>query len=178
MGGLVGGVGLTLAAQGPAMLLRLHEPVDPLGGTMLAMGYAATIIVCVSLPAGQKKLAWAAPIGRMAFTNYLAQSLILGWIFYGYGLGLFGRLAVTFVGIAHRDHGIRRRRCRVLGASCLQHLVAEPVSVRSDRVVVAHVDVWHAATDGRTRGVTRRLLLLAHSRKLAGAPGRVRTWGG
>jgi len=103
MGGLVGGVGLTLAAQGPAMLLRLHEPVDPLGGTMLAMGYAATIIVCVSLPAGQKKLAWAAPIGRMAFTNYLAQSLILGWIFYGYGLGLFGRLAVTtafVVGVA------------------------------------------------------------------------------
>ena len=31
----------------------------------------------------------------MAFTNYLAQSVILGWIFYGYGLGLFGRLGVT-----------------------------------------------------------------------------------
>ena len=31
----------------------------------------------------------------MAFTNYLAQLLIFGWIFYGYGLGLFGRLGVT-----------------------------------------------------------------------------------
>ena len=31
-------------------------------------------------------LAWAAPLGRMAFTNYLAQSVIFGWIFYGYGL--------------------------------------------------------------------------------------------
>jgi uncharacterized protein len=31
----------------------------------------------------------------MAFTNYIAQSLILGWIFYGYGLGLFGRASVT-----------------------------------------------------------------------------------
>ena len=40
-------------------------------------------------------LAWAAPVGRMAFTNYLAQSLILGWIFYGYGFGLFGKLSVT-----------------------------------------------------------------------------------
>jgi len=40
-------------------------------------------------------LAWAAPLGRMAFTNYLAQSLIFGWIFYGYGLGLFGRLGVV-----------------------------------------------------------------------------------
>jgi hypothetical protein len=35
-------------------------------------------------------LCWAAPFGRMAFTNYLLQSLIFGWIFYGYGLGLFG----------------------------------------------------------------------------------------
>jgi uncharacterized protein len=31
----------------------------------------------------------------MAFSNYLGQSLILGWIFYGYGLGLFGRASVT-----------------------------------------------------------------------------------
>ena len=31
----------------------------------------------------------------MAFTNYVAQSVIFGWIFYGYGLGLFGRLGIT-----------------------------------------------------------------------------------
>ena len=94
MGGLVVGVGLTVAAQGPATFG--WPSLDGLGGVMLALGYAATIIACVSLPAGQKKLAWAAPIGRMAFTNYLAQSLILGLIFYGYGLGLFGRLHREF----------------------------------------------------------------------------------
>ncbi len=38
-------------------------------------------------------MAWLGrPTRRMAFTNYLAQSVILGWIFYGYGLGLFNRL--------------------------------------------------------------------------------------
>ena len=39
-------------------------------------------------------VAWAAPIGRMAFTNYLMQSVIFGGS-YGYGLGLFGKLGVA-----------------------------------------------------------------------------------
>jgi uncharacterized protein len=32
------------------------------------------------------------PVGQMAFTNYLLQSLIGGVIFYGIGFGLFGKL--------------------------------------------------------------------------------------
>jgi uncharacterized protein len=42
-------------------------------------------------------------MGRMAFTNYIIQSIIFGWIFYGYGLDQFGKLgpAVTAIfGIA------------------------------------------------------------------------------
>jgi uncharacterized protein len=32
------------------------------------------------------------PVGQMAFTNYLMQSLICGLIFYGIGFGMFGKL--------------------------------------------------------------------------------------
>jgi uncharacterized protein len=61
----------------------------------LALGYSAIIILVASGPYGKKRLAWAAPVGRMAFTNYLAQSVIFALIFFGYGLGMFNRLGVA-----------------------------------------------------------------------------------
>ena len=61
---------------------------------ILALGYAATVLALIAA-GGWRLFAWAAPLGRMAFTNYLLQSLIFGWIFYGYGLGLFGSLGIA-----------------------------------------------------------------------------------
>jgi uncharacterized protein len=61
----------------------------------LALAYACFIIAAASTPLGLRLLAWAAPLGRMAFTNYLAQSVIFGFVFYGYGLGLFNKLGVS-----------------------------------------------------------------------------------
>jgi uncharacterized protein len=74
---------------------RIRALAEPLGTIPLALGYGAAIISIAKLESGKRLLGWAAPLGRMAFTNYLAQSLIFGWIFYGYGLGLFGRLGVA-----------------------------------------------------------------------------------
>lgn len=76
---------------------------EPLGTIALALGYGAAILGIASFEHGKQLLGWAAPLGRMAFTNYVAQSIIFGWIFYGYGLGLFARLGITealAVGIA------------------------------------------------------------------------------
>jgi uncharacterized protein len=60
----------------------------------LALCYGALLLAML----GNPKLipAWAtrfAASGQMALTNYLTQSLLLGFIFYGFGLGLFGRFA-------------------------------------------------------------------------------------
>jgi uncharacterized protein len=74
---------------------RTELLVERLGTVLLACGYGAAIIWATEKAKGRKLLAWAAPIGRMAFTNYLMQSVIFGWLFYGYGLGLFGKLGVT-----------------------------------------------------------------------------------
>jgi uncharacterized protein len=74
---------------------RIDALAESIGTILLALGYGAGIIGIANLESGKRLLGWAAPLGRMAFTNYLAQSLIFGWIFYGYGLGLFGRLGVT-----------------------------------------------------------------------------------
>jgi len=36
-----------------------------------------------------------AALGQMALTNYLLQSVVFGFIFYSYGLGMFGRVSVV-----------------------------------------------------------------------------------
>jgi uncharacterized protein len=92
------GVGAALILAHAGRLIasgRIDALAAPLGTIVLALGYGAAITVIANTEGGKRLLGWAAPLGRMAFTNYLAQSVILGWIFYGYGLGLFGRLGVT-----------------------------------------------------------------------------------
>jgi len=69
--------------------LALSVPFD----ILLAVGWAAAIIWWVKVgPMPALKLRVAAA-GRMAFTNYLATSIVMTSIFYGYGLGLFGEVS-------------------------------------------------------------------------------------
>lgn len=68
------------------------------GAPLLALGYASGLALLWQRPRWQTRLRLLAPPGRMALTNYLLQSLIATLIFYGYGLGLFGRMG-TAVGV-------------------------------------------------------------------------------
>lgn len=95
--GLVGGALLTLATEGRSLVnWPSLGPANlfawPLAPIVLALGYAASVVLLATAQSSQGMLGWAGPLGRTAFTNYLLQSVVLGWIFYGYGLGLFGRM--------------------------------------------------------------------------------------
>ncbi|HXH00543.1 MAG TPA: DUF418 domain-containing protein [Sphingomicrobium sp.] len=57
----------------------------------MALGYAALIILLARQPG--RIAARLAAVGRMAFTNYLATSIIAASLFFGGGIALFGQLS-------------------------------------------------------------------------------------
>ncbi len=66
------------------------------GSVGVAIGYIGLImLICKSdFFAGFKRVFSA--VGKMAFTNYILMSLICTFIFYGYGLGLYGQIERSF----------------------------------------------------------------------------------
>jgi uncharacterized protein len=60
------------------------------GGPLVSLGYMAVITLAAMTPACGWFTRPLAAVGRLAFTNYLLQTLICTTIFYGHGLGLFG----------------------------------------------------------------------------------------
>jgi uncharacterized protein len=85
---------LPAVAAGALLALERRAPYEHLGTIVLALSYSALVLGLASGPA-RRWLAWAEPVGRMAFTNYISQSVILGFVFYGYGLGQFGKLSLN-----------------------------------------------------------------------------------
>ena len=57
----------------------------------MILGYAALIVLMV-----WRRASWTervAAVGRCAFSNYLGTSIFAGFVFYGYGLGLYGHVS-------------------------------------------------------------------------------------
>jgi uncharacterized protein len=79
----------------PSLLNWLSTTGQAVGAPALALFYAAGITLLVEQPAWRRRLGLLAPAGQMALTNYLAQSVICTLIFYGYGLGLTGRVGAA-----------------------------------------------------------------------------------
>ena len=65
------------------------------GVPALALGYIALIATLWQKASWRRLLSFLAPVGQMALTNYLLQTVICVFIFYGYGFGQFGKVGAT-----------------------------------------------------------------------------------
>jgi uncharacterized membrane protein YeiB len=77
-----------------------HTHLD--ASILIALAYVSGLLLWLT-PQRATRMPGLAAMGRMALTNYLMQSIVLGWVFYGYGFGLFGQLgpaAAAAIGVA------------------------------------------------------------------------------
>lgn len=77
----------------------LADVVHLVAVPVLAAGYVAAVIVALQGGLGRRLLASFAPAGRMALTNYLLQSVAMGFVLFGIGpgLALAGKIGTTAV---------------------------------------------------------------------------------
>lgn len=66
--------------------------VDFATAPLLSAVYLTTLTLAWRSETVRRRLAFLVPVGRLALTNYLLQSLAGALIFTGYGLGLYGRV--------------------------------------------------------------------------------------
>jgi len=66
-----------------------------LAGSSLSLVYAVIIVRLAQNPRWHARLSPLTSVGRMGLSNYLTQSVLCTLIFYGYGLGLYGRVGAT-----------------------------------------------------------------------------------
>lgn len=91
---------IALLCKGLYGYLLLSQPAQPwrlllstaVGGPLLGISYAIMLILWLQNAQWQQRLSPIAKVGRMALSNYLAQSILCTLIFYGYGLGFYGTM--------------------------------------------------------------------------------------
>jgi uncharacterized protein len=75
--------------------------VTELSVLAVTASYVAAGVLLVQRPAWRRALGIVAPVGRMPLTVYLSQTVIASAVFYGWGLGLSGRIgAAASFGVA------------------------------------------------------------------------------
>lgn len=86
-------LGTSLTADEFTLVLAVQISSYLLAGLILAIAYAATLLLALQGRARGWLLRWLAPAGQMALSNYLLQSLVGTLVFNGYGLGLWGQVS-------------------------------------------------------------------------------------
>lgn len=86
-------LGGSAAPRPPSLLGLLEMIVESIATPLLALAYGAAI--CLLFRAFRRAMMLCAPVGRMALTNYVLQSVVGVVIFYGIGFGQYGKVSVT-----------------------------------------------------------------------------------
>lgn len=89
---------LALVEPGPmsdAAPRLIRSALDEVAPILMALGYAAFVLLASRFTSSRAALQWSVSVGRTAFSSYILQSVILGFLFYGYGLGLMGHLGAS-----------------------------------------------------------------------------------
>lgn len=73
--------------------------MSEIGGILLSLGYICLFAFAYANLRYYKLLTAIENVGKLSLTNYIMQTVICTFIFYGYGFGLFAKLGVA-VGIA------------------------------------------------------------------------------
>ena len=134
-----------------------------LGNLPACLGYVGLVVTMLHSRTASSRIRVLAPLGRMALTNYLMQSLICMTFFYGFGLGHWGMPRAQQVLFVAR--GVRR-------ADRLQPLVAGALPLRADGMAVARLHLPAGAADARRRRVGARRRRLRPSAATSPAPAR------
>lgn len=92
LGGLVWGTSTLVNGFTFNASFLFAAAVDFATAPLLSAVYLTTITLAWRSERMRRRLAFLVPVGRLALTNYLLQSLAGALIFTGYGLGLFGRV--------------------------------------------------------------------------------------
>ena len=79
----------------PSPQLLVSVTGQTFGAPALAIFYMTSLTLLAQRSDWQRRLAPLSYVGRMALTNYLLQSIICTLIFYGYGLGLYGKFGAA-----------------------------------------------------------------------------------
>lgn len=73
-------------------LLYAGLSIAALTAPFLTGSYVSIFVLASTKRAGAAVINALAPVGRMALSNYVLQSVLMGLVFFGYGLGYFGEL--------------------------------------------------------------------------------------
>ena len=84
---------LAFAHDVSPLMLALAMPLSVIGGPALCCAYIGVVVLLWRSTAARAVLRGLAPVGRMALSNYLLQSVVCTLLFYSYGLGYFGRVS-------------------------------------------------------------------------------------